>query len=501
MNESSMPDVRPTRDNQPSEVQLVNLETTTNEEIESDVLLPVVFSNDNLFCRFELEPKGFLSPESTISIGVKPNSAVSRAFFPKGVGVYSLINRAVLKTSSGRVINDTDEVAHQLSLTSMYSSLQGNKNREQYSTGRGLCYEMNFPNGGFTSAESYGLSNGKEYSPTGLRANNFEVISKDRLGLYPTFQINLHELFPFLRAGQRIPLYMLGSDRLQIELFFNPVAGERMSVSKADEADSATREFLIDQNSVQMIADHIYIPGGMESWAEKNKEIQYGFTQMVSSRHTLETSNASSNKRNVGGAGRIVKRIFTGISCDISDTVGDPTATPVVPPQVINGADQLLNKYEAVGNLRDGDKHLNITTNLFINEKKLFPQDITNTARHYHNLRDATGRIMYSTRAVYADEGGSSTGTAGTSLLAPDATAGLQYEGRGQASSLAGKQNWLGFRNNMSERVGTKGIELTADFPDLRHTATKNGKYTQYSIIEVIKSAVLINGQLEVVYA
>lgn len=485
-----MPDSRPTRDNQPTEVQLVNIATTTNEEIESDVLMPVVFSSDNLFCRFELEPKGFLSPDSSISIGVKPNSSVGRAFFPKGVGVYSLIKRAVLKTSSGRVINDTDEVAHQLALTSMYSSLQGNKDREQYSTGRGLCYELNYPDGGFTSAESYGLSNGKEYSPTGLTCNNFEVVSKDRASLYPTFQINLHELFPFLRAGQRIPLYMLGNDRLQIELFFNPVKDARMSVSKADETGSSTREFLIDQNTVQMIADHIYIPGGMEDWAESHKEIQYGYTQMISSRHVIDTTSAVNNKRNVGGAGRLVTRVFTGVSCDLQKA-----GTPIV------GADQLLNKYEAVGNLRNKDIHGKITTNIFMNEHKLFPQDVTNMARHYHNLRDATGRIIYTTRAVYCDEGGISTDAAGQSLLAPKGTAGLHYEGRGQSDNLAGKQNFLGFRINNGERVGTKGVELTADFENLRHTAGEVGTFTQYSMIEVVKSAVLMNGQLEVVYA
>ena len=494
---ASMPDSRPDRSNQPAEVQLVNIETTTNEEIESDILLPVVFSPDNLFCRFELEPKGFLSPNSSISIGVKPNSAVERAFFPKGVGVYSLIKRAVLKTSSGRAINDTDEVSHQLALTSMYSSLQGNKNREQFSTGRGLCYEMNYPNGGFTSAESYGLSNGKEYSPTGLTCNNFEVVSKSRPDLYPTFQLNLHELFPFLRAGQRIPLYMLGNDRLQIELFFQPLKEARMSVSKADQTSSATREFVIDTNSVQMIADHVYIPGGMEDWAEKHKEIQYGFTQMVSSRHVINTTNAVSNKRNVGGAGRLVKRVFTGVSCDIQkQTTADP---PVLTPIV--GADQLLNKYEAVGNLRDEDKHGKITTNVFMNEHKLFPQDVTNMARHYHNLRDATGRIIYTTRGVYCDEGGISTDTVQQGLIAPKGVASLHYEGRGQSDNLAGKQNFLGFRLNTGERVGTKGIELTADFENLRHTAGEIATYTQYSMIEVIKSAVLIDGQLEVVYA
>lgn len=492
---SVMPDVRPTRENQPAEVQLVNIATTTNEEVESDVLLPVVFSSDNLFCRFELEPKGFLSPDSSISIGVKPNSAVERAFFPRGVGIYSLIKRAVLKTSSGRVINDTDEVGHQLSLTSMYSSLQGNKNRELFSTGRGLCYEFNYNNGGFTSAESYGLSNGKEYSPTGLTCNNFEVVSKSRPDLYPTFQINLHELFPFLRAGQRIPLYMLGNDRLQIELFFSPVLEERMSLSEGDKASATTASFLIDTNSVQMIADHVYIPGGMEDWAEKHKEIQYGFTQMITSRHVIDTTSSKNNKRNVGGAGRLVKRVFSGVVATGSDLQADGSSSAVP------FANALMNKYEAVCNLRDEDKHPLQTTNLFINEHKLFPQDITNTARQYHNLRDATGRILYTTRAVYADEGGITRDTANQSLLAPSASAPLHYEGRGQSDNLAGKQKWIGFRVNTGERIGSKGIELTNNFEDLRQTAGEDAQYLQYSIIEVIKSAVLTNGQLEVVYA
>ena len=62
--------------NDPESVQLVNFKTTTNEYVESDVLNPVVFSSDNLFCRFELEPKGFLSPDSAISIGLTPNVGV-----------------------------------------------------------------------------------------------------------------------------------------------------------------------------------------------------------------------------------------------------------------------------------------------------------------------------------------------------------------------------------------------------------------------------------------
>tara|TARA_R110002126_G_scaffold116662_5_gene256165 strand:- start:5018 stop:6463 length:1446 start_codon:yes stop_codon:yes gene_type:complete len=472
-------------------VSLVNYDTTTNEYVESDVLNPVVFSSDNKFCRFELEPKGFLSPDSTISIGVKPNSAVSRAVFPKGIGVYSLIQRAVLKTSSGRVINDTDQVGKQMSLWSMFHNAEGNKDREQFTTGRGLSYGLNYGTNG-QSATSYGLANGKEYNDvSGLTANNFEVISKDRTALSPTFQIHLHEIFPFLKAGQRIPLYMLGGgDRIQIELHFSAVKDARVVLSDDDKAQTGA-DFLIDQNSVQMISDHIFIPGGMDKWADDHPVIQYGFTEWLMSRHTITTTTATNNLRNVGGAGRLALRVFTGATCDIPDTTDTTTR--------VAGDLTILNKYNALTCLRDEDKHPAITTNLFYNERYLYPQNVDNNARHFHNLKDGASKIPYTTRAIYSDEGGISQAV-GEGVVNPDATAGLHYEGMGQAGNLCGHQFWLGFRLNRGERVGTKGIEIQVNYADLRDEAGKVAQYTQDTIVEVVKQAVLNKGQLDVMY-
>ena len=483
-------------DNDPSSVQLVNYETTTNEYVESDVLNPVVFSSDNRFCRFELEPKGFLSPDSSISIGLTPNTAVARAILPRGVGVYSLIQRAVLKTSSGRVINDTDDVGKQMSLWSMFHSAEGNKDREQFTTGRGMSFGLNTGANG-NSATSYGLANGKEYDDTaGLTANNFEVISKDRMGLSPTFQIQLAELFPFLRASQRIPLYMLGGgDRIQIELHFTPTTQSRCVLSEGDKASTGAA-FLINQNDVSMISDHIFIPGGMESWADDHKEIQYGFTEWLTSKHTVTTATATNNRRNVGSAGRIALRCYAGVTCDITDTTD---ATTIAATRVA-GDLKILNKYVAQTSLRDEDKHPVTTTNLFVNERYLFPQDVTNSARQFHNLKDAARKIPYTTRAIYGDEGGISQAS-GEGVVNPDATASLHYEGMGQASNLCGQQFWQGFRLNTGERVGTKGIDVMVNYADLRVTATKPAQYTQHSIVEVTKRASLIGGQLEVSYA
>ena len=130
----------------------------------------------------------------------------------------------------------------------------------------------------------------------------------------------------------------------------------------------------------------------------------------------------------------------------------------------------------------------------------LFPQDVTNSARQFHNLKDAARKIPYTTRAIYGDEGGISQAS-GEGVVNPDATASLHYEGMGQASNLCGQQFWQGFRLNTGERVGTKGIDVMVNYADLRVTATKPAQYTQHSIVEVTKRATLIGGQLEVSYA
>ena len=54
------------KDNRPDIMRLKPMEYIGGQVIESDVLRPVVFSSDNRFCRFELEPKGHLSSSSSI---------------------------------------------------------------------------------------------------------------------------------------------------------------------------------------------------------------------------------------------------------------------------------------------------------------------------------------------------------------------------------------------------------------------------------------------------
>ena len=501
---------------QPESVQLrPSVVYDTSQVIESEILRPVVFSNDNLFTRFELEPKGYLSPSSSISFTLKPNAEVKRAFFPTGIGVHSVISRAVLRTSSGRVLSDIEEFGHLKSLTSMYIPNDAQAQREQYLNGRCMDFQFNYDDAGADNvgsyrAQTYGLSNGREYcesgilnkaddvglrssaSQGGLSHHNFQIISNDaqRATLSPSYSITLHDLFPFLKSRSskdQLPLFMFESDRVQIELYFTSTTKGRVSVGAEVGDNPLGKEFLIDQNSVELISDHIFYPNQTleQQKAEASKE-PFRYFDYVLSRQTLTADDATpandntqNNIRNVGGAGRIITRVFSAVV---------PTGTQEASP---------LNSFVAKAPVKSGDFVGRLESNLFYNERYLFPQTLANGARQFHNLSDATSRHIYTTREMYSSGG---------DLLAGD-EADLAYEGVRQDTSLLGNSFWQGFRLNRGERVGTKGIDLnmsllkTADGKSYVRGGLADGTYLQYTFLEVQRFAEMKSGQIDVFFA
>ena len=69
---------------------------------------------------------------------------------------------SVLRTTAGRVINDTDDWNHLQSLRSLFVNNSTNKEREQYLTGRSVDYDLYYNEGSDVTADSYGLGNGME---------------------------------------------------------------------------------------------------------------------------------------------------------------------------------------------------------------------------------------------------------------------------------------------------------------------------------------------------
>ncbi len=493
----------PDTSSQPSIIQLESLPVDTSQEIESDVLRPVVFSSNNLFARFELEPKGFLSAGSTIALSLTPPAGITRGFFPPNIGVSSLIQRAVLKTSSGRVLSDMEEFSHFQSLKSLSLPSDTQTQRHQYSDGRCMDFGMTYDiTDGDQSQKSdskyYGLQNGKEYTKTpgggwtstgasaeGLTHHNFQVIAgdADRKDLSPSYSIPLYELFPFLKSGNHLPLFAMGNDRVQIELTFAQTTNRRISLNKAGDGE-ADVPVLIDQNSLELISDHIFYPGRMESMMEDYKNHNFAYNDFILSRQIItsagdDSDNSMSNVRQVGGAGRVVLRAFAGY----------------VPVETGSNKSEkeLLNNYKALSMNKTGKAVGKLESNLFYNERFLYPQIVSNSARQFHQLRDAEQKQMYVPREVYSSGG---------EALAPDATASLKYEGRGQTNNLAGHLFWQGWRLNRGERVGTKGIDLHMNALDTAGTGQglTTGTYTQYCYLEVSRNATIRNGQVDVFF-
>tara|TARA_R110002124_G_scaffold177736_1_gene345732 strand:+ start:4198 stop:5739 length:1542 start_codon:yes stop_codon:yes gene_type:complete len=500
---------------QPSLIQLEKQVVDNTQEIDSDVLRPVVFSADNLFCRFELEPKGFLSSGSTISFSVTPPAGITRGFFPTNIGISSLISRAVLRTSSGRILSDMEEFGHFQSLKSVSLPSDTQKQRKQYSDGRCLDFGMEYVatddnQSQMTDARYYGLQNGKEYTQgaigggwtdkgadrTGLTHHNFQVVAPDadRKDLSPSYSIPLYELFPFLESSNHLPLFAMGSDRVQIELTFTQTTNRRLSLDKdGDTAGEQDAVVLIDQNSVELMSDHIFYPGRMDAMKEEATKEGFQYNDFVLSRQTVTSSatpaddNSKSNVRQVGGAGRTVLRAFAGyVPVERSNGAGSD-------PPGEKSELQIMNNYKARSMNKTGNAVGKLESNLFYNERFLYPQTVTNSARQFHQLSDAERKQLYIPREVYSKGG---------DALAPDASVGLLYEGRGQTGNLAGHLFWQGWRLNRGERVGTKGIQLHMNALDNAGTGIglTAGTYLQFCYLEVVRRATFNDGQVEVFF-
>jgi len=103
----SAPAPSPSKSNRPSILNTGSIPTNTAMKVQSDVLEPLTFSQSE--CVFRLQPRGILHPGSSITIACDVQGAIARAFPYLNIGIHSLIRRAVLRTTAGRVINDTDE--------------------------------------------------------------------------------------------------------------------------------------------------------------------------------------------------------------------------------------------------------------------------------------------------------------------------------------------------------------------------------------------------------
>jgi hypothetical protein len=519
----------------PDLLRIGSIPSNTQIEVETAILEPVTQSQTH--CKFVLQNKGLLHSHSKLefefespSDGDVPDNAIC-ATLPVGIGIHALIQRATLRVGT-KTICEIDDYNFYQAYRTAFLSPEAEIEREQYLTGRnGNCLQFDYinaqvnplasyawgsPTQSNTSANGLMLANGKDMD-VNVPAPNVDGASQrpelDEVRLTrasaavtpdqdkcPTWQIAISDLFPFLKFNQ-LPLYMM-KEPVNLELVFSK-AGTLAAVS-CDRACHEVGSFPvvnIRAASTRMIADHIYYPQEMmEAYANANRSLQFQYTDYRLSKFSVSTASlASTGIRNVGGAGRIISKIIWGIQdSDINS-------------HFIQG------KYAAISPNRDytnatpwtANSQGQATFNVKMNEQFLFPVDVTNTARHFHNVVQAEGSVPFLSRETYSKEGISLAHgvynprvmTAGGGALdnfgSSIAWNKVLPANQGVGGQYPGTQFWNCMRLNRGERVNSRGIELY-----FKQDVDAIGAHSVQRVwLETLRTATLQDGELNAFYA
>jgi hypothetical protein len=508
----------------PDLLRIGSIPSNTNIEVETAILEPVTHSNTH--CKFVLQNKGLLHSHSKLEFEFESPTDGTNAepcSLPVGIGIHSLIQRATLRVGT-KTICEIDDYNFYQTYRTAFLSPEAEIEREQILTGRnGNCLEFDYinrlQNAGAqyafgsdtqsnTSADGLMLANGKEmnvrvFDPNVDGASQRPELDEARLtrasaaavatqDLCPTWQIAISDLFPFLKFNQ-LPLYMM-KEPVNLELVF----------SKAGNVGDNTCERASSQNepvvnvrtaSTRMIADHIYYPQEMmEAYANANRSLQFQYTDYRLSKFSVDaTSLSSQGIRNVGGAGRIISKVIWGINDAKWDCQFIQNKYMAVAPNRIytfDGGGQAANKQGAA------------TFNLKMNEQFLFPVDVSNTARHFHNVVQTEGSVPFLSRETYSKEGVSlALGVYNPDVMAAgggaDENFGSGFAAAGVGGQYPGTQFWNAFRLNRGERVNSRGIELYFK-QDVDALAAGS---VQRVWLETLRTATLQDGELTCYYA
>jgi hypothetical protein len=441
----------------PDLIKIGSVPSDMEVDVDTDILDPVIVNNG--FCRFTLLKKGFMNSFSKITLGLNTFATETENTLPLNVGIGALIERATLKVGAVTV-SQTEDFGHFYGYKSMFIDQSTMKEREQVLTSRLNCLRLLYSNDPNTpyNASNYGLDNGLEYNADdyvglteGLNPHEFQ-----KLGNTPVFQISLADLFPFLRYNS-LPLYMF-EEQISIELVFNTNNSQR----QVGVVEAST----INTGEVKLIADYIFYDGQtMSDFAEANKSMNFQYVDYQLNKRSLTQAQAQSKQIiNVGGAGRVVSKLFSALG-------DDATA---------NG--ELVNVYRAEAPLPDADGNDGeLISNLRYNNKFLYPVDRSSTAIHFHDVVSTEANPLQVSRQMYANTGGT---------LTTEKYAGLDQD------DLAGVFFYQADRLNRNERINSRGIEL-----ELKFSSVNNSTHTHRTWIEVIKQATLRDGMLDINFA
>lgn len=477
---SAPPQAGPSAGMVPDLMKIGPAQVNTQMDVETDILEPVVFNQN--FCRFRLQNKGILHSNSKLTFSIDvTNHAAGKCSFPLNIGVHALIDRCVLK-AGGKSICETSDFNHYSSYQSTFINPQHNKQREALTTGRMMCRKWDYTSHSDNAASKYTLDFGTEMDKRGLGAGAFKndlprfcIMEKDGgdskngTKTSPVFQIALNDLFPFLKMNQ-LPLYMFKED-IDLELHF--AASHKRGIT----VENHNTNFHIDQNQVSMIADYIYYPQEMmDAYASANAQMSFTYVDYRLNKRSVVADGVAANTaiQNVGGAGRIVNKLFYALSVD--KAAGDAEQEPF---NVYTAQGVEVDRANGTPAARDMGV---LSHNIRYNDNYLYPIDITNRARLFSNLAQSHGSNPFISKDEYSGEF--------------DLISAELVQGRALSANANTKFTFVEDRLNRNERVNSRGIEVYETW-DLLPAAT----YVWRVWLEVVKMASLDNGVLTPVFA
>ena len=336
--------------------------------------------------------------------------------------------------------------------------------------------------GGGSSHQARGLSldNGREMfnepgidkPVAGLEMNEWSALRNTDATFteLPTWQFALDDLFPFLKTNQ-LPLYMM-KEQISLEFVMHSATSGKRGFTTLGGATLGA--ISLDTSKTKMFADYIYYPQEMMvSYANANQNLQFSYVDYRLSKLTFDAATTSQQIRNIGGAGRIVSKVVWGF--------GNESQLDNASPLISFNA-QGLDRTAGISTTPPGNQASTIaytnntfTQNIKMNNGFLYPIDVDNVARAFHNVVQAEGLTPYTTRQEYSNEGVS---------LTPKTIATFPQ------NLLASQFYWNACRLNKGERVNSRGIELY-----YRMNALPAGtNYVLRAYLETIKFATLKNG-------
>jgi hypothetical protein len=504
----------------PDLLKIGSIPSNTAIEVETSVLEPVVFSQN--FARFVFQPKGILNSNSKIAISCSAPGAL--AFYPINVGIYSLIQRATLKAGT-KTICEVDDFAHFMDYQSMFLSGEANRERELFTTSRSIAtgYKYRDPEsntaypaatnrGSNTSASETrydigvdpdGFDNFAENGVTAAPISTIHLPHHMNIENTPVFQMALDDLFPFLKTNQ-LPLYMM-KEQVSLELQFtaqtNASNSARACVPYSTDDFNVAVDPSINRNELKLIADYLYYPQEMMvAYQNSNQKMSFTYVDYRSMKRTIARTGATGSQaadnfiQNLGGAGRIVNKAIFKVA-DLSG--GWEVVASDTPNQTLMNVYNAQPPYVNYTHGDDTSEGGTVTTNLKYNDTYVYPIDVDNMARHFHNIVQAEGKVPFRSREIYSSQ--CDTSSSQQQLFDDFGTASA---GWGWGRYTDAQQFWQSIRLNKNERVNSRGIELYQKMATLPDTLGGNARQYQFMAwLELVRLATFEDGYLTSFFA